>query len=131
MFQLDTEGFDVLLNSLNRMDVEEIAEEALEKSADLVQDAVKKETEKHRDTGAMLKSVKKTKVEKSDTGYQICVRPTGKDAKGVRNMEKFAYLEYGTSTQKATPVLTPALRKCEKEVLDQMQEVFNTAYDNI
>lgn len=59
-------------------------------------------------------------------GYYICVRPTGKDKDGVRNMEKMAALEYGVGgRQAATPVLTPAVHAAEDPVLKKMQEVFD------
>ena len=74
----------------------------------------------------MYKSIKKTKAGKaSKGGYFASVRPTGTDKKGVRNMDKMVYLEYGTSKQDATPVLTKALKDSESAVYDKMQEVFN------
>ena len=47
----------------------------------------------------------------------------------VRNMEKMIYLEYGTSKQRATPVLSRATRRAEKDVISKMQEVFNREVD--
>ena len=47
----------------------------------------------------------------------------------VRNMEKMVYLEYGTSKQRATPVLSKATRRAEKDVISKMQEVFNREVD--
>ena len=63
---------------------------------------------------------------RNQRGYYISVRPTGKDKKGVRNMEKMAALEFGVDgKQAATPVLTPAVNDAEGKVLDKMQEVFD------
>ena len=59
------------------------------------------------------------------------MRPTGRDEKGVRNMEKMVYMEYGTSKQEATPVLSPAVRKAEDPVTEKMQEVFNREVDRL
>jgi HK97 gp10 family phage protein len=75
----------------------------------------------------MLKSIKTTKTSrlKNNDGYSITVRPTGKDKRGVRNMEKMVYMEYGTSKQSATPVLTPAIRESRESVEKKMQEVFD------
>ena len=39
-------------------------------------------------------------------------------------MEKACYLEYGTSKQTATPVISPAVRESEEAVAEKMQEVF-------
>lgn len=86
---------------------------------------------KHKDTGAMIDSVKKTKAKKTKYGgYYAVVRPTGKDAKGVRNMEKLMHIEFGTSKdskshQSAMPILSKAVKDAEPEVLEKMQEVFN------
>ena len=58
-------------------------------------------------------------------GYYMCTRPTGRDKKGVRNMEKLAYLEFGVKGRPATPVITSAVIRAEPRVLQAMQEVFN------
>ncbi len=75
-------------------------------------------------TGAMLASVKSTKAKYISNGFYAVVRPTGKDAKGVRNMEKLAYMEYGTSKQPPTPMLAKAIKDSEPAVLNKMREVF-------
>ena len=46
-------------------------------------------------------------------------------------MEKMIYMEYGTSKQKETPVLSPAVRKAEGPVLEKMQEVFNREAEHL
>lgn len=124
MFQFDTEGLNGLLKNLDEMEIDEIAPQILRESAGIVEEAIKKEAKKHKDTGALHDSIKKTTVKQNDRGHFICIRPTGKDTKGVRNMEKLVHLEYGTSTQKATPVITPALHGCSEEATEKMQEVF-------
>ena len=92
----------------------------------VIEKSVKKHAVKHEDTGDLIESVKKTGAQRNQNGYYICVRPTGKDRKGVRNMEKMAALEYGVDgKQPATPVLTPAVKEVEVQVLMKMQEVFN------
>ena len=112
-----------LLNSLGNID--DVAPKMIESGLPIVQDELVRRSEEHRDTGEMIASIKPTKTKKTDSGYVGVVRPTGKDSKGVRNMEKMAYLEYGTSVQPPTPVLTPAVASTEKKVVDTMQEVFN------
>ena len=49
----------------------------------------------------------------------------GKDRKGVRNNEKLAYLNYGTSKQGAKPVVGKAVKNAEGKCLEIMQEKFN------
>ena len=72
-------------------------------------------------------------------GFYAVVRPTGTDSKGVRNMEKAVYLEYGTSKQKGSgrkdrqsprPWVDKALNDSEEPVLNKMQEVFNREVEN-
>ena len=89
----------------------------------------------------MVDSIKSTKAGKTRYGgYFAISRPTGYARTGwkyartkknagtkerLRNMEKLVYLEYGTSKQPATPVLTKAIKDSEPKVLRKMQEVFN------
>ncbi len=86
----------------------------------------------------MADSVKQTKPKENQYGWMTCVRPTGKstryiDAHGklqdrkdpVRNMEIIAHMEYGTSKQSKTPVLTAAVKDAREEVRAAMQEEYN------
>lgn len=124
MAEFNVEGVDELMKELEQIDVEHIAPKMLEESVEILEGAVKRRTAKHKVTGDMLSSIKPTGAQRNNSGYYICVRPTGKDRKGVRNMEKMAYLEYGTSRQRARPVLSVAVNESEAEVLKKMQEVF-------
>ena len=125
MAKFDIYGIDDLMKDLSQIDVDRIAPQMLEESVPILEKAVKAEAAKHKDTGAMEESIKATGADINAKGYYICVRPTGRDEKGVRNMEKMIYMEYGTSKQKETPVLSPAVRNAEGPVLEKMQEVFN------
>ncbi|HRS66162.1 MAG TPA: HK97 gp10 family phage protein [Spirochaetia bacterium] len=106
-------------------DVDRIAPQMIDEAIPKLLDNVKKETAGHKQTGDMYKSIKATKAKKNKYGYYASVTPTGADKKGVRNMEKMVYLEYGTSKQSPAPTLTKAIKDSEKAVLDKMQEVFN------
>ena len=103
----------------------------LKNPSQILEKSVRAESAKHRDTGAMEESIKATGANINARGHYICVRPTGRDEKGVRNMEKMVYMEYGTSKQAATPVLSPAVRKAEDPVTEKMQEVFNREVDRL
>lgn len=121
--------FDIpkgFLDTLGRMeDVDRLAPKMIDGAIPILESAVRKEVGRHRRTGDMVGSIKKTKAGKvRGGGYFATVRPTGKDRKGVRNMEKLAYAEYGTSKQGSTPMLTKAIKDSEEEVLDKMQEIF-------
>lgn len=106
-------------------DVDRIAPQMIDEAIPILEGNVKSEVSKHKRTGALANSVKKTKANKNKYGYYASVRPTGKDSKGVRNMEKLVYLEYGTSKQSPAPTLTKAIKDSESAVLDKMQEVFS------
>lgn len=125
MASFEMDGLDSLISELTSIEIDEIAPKMLEESASILEANIKKRTEFHNRTGSMAASIKTTKAKATKDGYSICVRPTGTDKKGVRNMEKMVYMEYGTYKQNATPILTPATRESEEEVCEKMQEVFN------
>lgn len=121
-FEFDSE----LVRQLERLsNFDEIAPKILDETVPILEKYVKSETAKHNRTKDMLNSIKKTKANKNKYGWFVTVRPTGKDRKGVRNMEKMAHAEYGTSKQPPTPILTKALNDARQEVTDKMQEIFN------
>lgn len=117
---------DDFVRSLGRYaDVDRIAPLMIDEAMPILEKAVVKELGKHRRTGDMVNSVKKTKAGKNKAGnYYAVVRPTGKDRNGVRNMEKLAHAEYGTAKQAATPILTKAISDSQQAVQDKMREVF-------
>ena len=122
----EVHGIDNLMKELDALEVERVAPAMLKESVPILEKSVKKHAGKHRDTGDLIESVKETGAQRNQNGYYICVRPTGKDRKGVRNMEKMAALEYGVDgKQPAMPVLTPAVNEVEVQVLMKMQEVFD------
>jgi len=125
MARFEAAGIDDLMKDLNQLDADRIAPLMLEEAVPILEKSVKKHAALHRDTGALQKSIKPTKTKRGKDGYSITVRPTGTDEKGVRNMEKAAYLEFGTSKQRASPILSPAVRESEEAVCQKMQEVFD------
>ena len=114
------------MKALGRLaDVDRLAPKMIDEAMPILERNLKDELVKHKDTGDMLDSVKKTKPKKQKNGgYFACVRPTGKDRKGVRNTAKLAHAEYGTSKQAPTPILTKAIKDSESAVYKKMQEVF-------
>lgn len=129
MAKFDIHGIDDFMKEISQIDIDRIAPKMLEESVPILEKSVRAESVKHRDTGAMEESIKATGANINARGHYICVRPTGRDEKGVRNMEKMVYMEYGTSKQEATPVLSLAVRKAEDPVTEKMQEVFNREVD--
>lgn len=131
MAKFDIFGMDDFKKELSQLDIDRIAPKMLEESVEILTKEVKAEASKHHDTGAMEESIKATGANVNAKGYYICVRPTGKDEKGVRNMEKMVYMEYGTQKQNPTPVLSPAVRRAEEPVTEKMQEVFNREVERL
>lgn len=123
-FELDG-GIDDLMQGLNDLQMEVIAPEMLQAGEPILERNVVRRASSHHASGDMIGSIKPTRTIHKNDGYSIIVRPTGKDAKGVRNMEKMAYLEYGTSKQTATPVLTPAVGESEDPVCEAIQKKFD------
>lgn len=115
------------LKQLGRLqDVDRVAPMMIDEAIPILETNVKKELSLHRVTGSMANSIKRSKAKATrNGGYIANVYPTGKDEKGVRNMEKLVYLEYGTSKQAAVPTLTKAINDSESAALNKMQEVFN------
>lgn len=105
--------------------IDDYAPKMLDAATPIIEKNVKAEMAPHRVTDAMMESVKRTKAEKTKNGgFYAVVRPTGVDKNGVRNMEKLAWLEYGTIRQPAIPVLTKAINNSQQPVREKMQEVF-------
>lgn len=130
MAKFSVTGIQEQLDELSNIECDVIAPKMLEEAAPILLKNVKSRSASHHVSGQMNASIKTTKANRTGhDGYSITVRPTGKDEKGVGNMEKMAYLEYGTSKQSPTPVLTPAVRESEDPVLKKMQEVFDQEVD--
>ncbi len=126
MGKFDFEVPTDFLKQLGKLaDVDRIAPKMLNEALPILERNVKAEVSKHVVSGDLLKSIKMSKAKKNKYGHYASVRPTGTDKKGVRNMEKMVYLEYGTSKQSPAPTLTKAIKDSEKAVLNKMQEVFN------
>lgn len=118
---------DDFIRQLDKLaDFDRYAPLMIEAAMPVLERQVKIEVSRHDVTGDLHKSIKSTKAKKTKEGvYSASVEPSGKDRKGVRNIEKMIYLEYGTSRQPATPVLTKAVKDSEKEVLTTMQAIFD------
>jgi HK97 gp10 family phage protein len=105
--------------------IDEIAPQMIDEALPAMEDKLIKELAWHVDTGELQSSVKRTKAKKvKGGGFYAVARPTGEDSKGVRNMEKLAYLEYGTSKQRAKPLMTRVVEESESAVQSKMREVF-------
>lgn len=121
---------DDLIRQLNALgNIDKIAPKMIQAGLPIVESELKRRSEGHRESGEMIDSIKSQKTQKTHYGHIGIVRPTGTDSSGVRNMEKMAYLEYGTSTQPSTPVITPTIAATENRVHEVMQRTFNEEID--
>lgn len=130
MANFEMAGFEDLLKQIEQASnldniAPEIINEALPILEESLKNTVQQEADKGYATGEMAESIKKSRAKRNQYGYFGIVRPTGKDKKGVRNMEKLAYLHYGTSKQQARPVVTKAVFHAERGIIAKMQECFN------
>lgn len=81
--------------------------------------------------GEMIRSINISDMISTDNGWSITVIPEGTDDNGVRNMEKLAYYEYGTSRygkkrQPARPFIDKVKNDAEASVLDTMRRVYES-----
>ena len=127
MAKFEVNGLDGLMAQLDRLGrFDEIAPKMLEEAVPILEEEVIRQATFHWKTGDMVKSIKKSgAMAGRGGGYYICVRPTGTDRNGVRNMEKAAWIEFGIKGRAATPMLTTAVLNARQEVVNKMQEVFN------
>ncbi|MPM97516.1 hypothetical protein SDC9_144689 [bioreactor metagenome] len=114
------------IQQLGRLaDVDRFAPKMLDEAMPILERNVKNEVGKHVISGDLFRSIKITKAKKTKNGgYYASVHPTGVDSKGIRNMEKMVYLEYGTKKQSPRPTLTKALKDSKPAVEQKMREVF-------
>lgn len=106
----------------------DIAKKAVDKAAPILEGSLKGKVtgaaSRGYATGELARSISSTKAKVNDRGVFAAVRPTGHDRKGVRNGEKMAYLEYGTSRGQAPhPVRDAAAAAVEGECVSIMEEV--------
>lgn len=126
MAGLELNGFDELDRTLRELDVyDELAPQLIDGSIDILENNLKKEVSKHQKSGDMYNSIRPKKAQKNKYGWYAVVRPRGTDSNGVRNMDKMAYIEFGTSNQSATPVIAPAVNKSLRDTEERMQQLFN------
>lgn len=118
------EDFSRELEELGQVDL--YAEELLSAAAPKLENELKHQVSmaanKGYSTGQLEESLKAGKPGKNKKGHYVAVTAKGKDKKGIRNNEKLAYLNYGTSKQEAVPVLARTVRKAEKACVEAMQQ---------
>lgn len=122
--KLTFSGFDDMLERIQRMggDIKEPIEKALQASVDIITPELQKNIAKHRRTGATEASLQEPRVEWKDNvataHFGFKVKEGGLPA---------IFLERGTPTQPATPIVKPAVSKKRKEILKKQEEILTEA----
>lgn len=131
MGRIEITGIDDLLKKLSDLSdlgkVEEIAKKAVDAAQPMNEAAMRSAIASVEygpyATGSVSSSVTSTEAKINSYGAYAVARPIGRDAKGVRNGEKAAYLQYGTSRMAARPWRQKAVSSAEKACLARMEEV--------
>lgn len=126
MASLDIKGLDVLMAHLDKIGrFDEVAPKMLDAAVPILEAEVQKGANQHIASGDMASSIQRTGATAGEDGsYYISVRPTGKDRKGVDNMAKAVWLEYGVKGRPASPFLSTAVLNATPKVIAKMREVY-------
>lgn len=131
MAHIEYDGFDEVLKKLDKLskksEVDEIAKKAVDQAKDIVANSMRSALSSSeygpRSTGSIAASVKPTESKINSYGAYSVARPTGRDARGMRNGEKAAYLEYGTPHMAARPWRGRATSSAEGPAKTAMENV--------
>ena len=130
-------GVDMVISELSSFAQQTFVKGALKQAAPIVEKEMKREISSHHKTerdktkGQLAASVKTTGPKQVGSEWQVEIAPYGTDSKGVRNGEKLAYLEYGTSKQTATPVVAPVVARTEAKVVREIEEFINKKLEKL
>ena len=123
--QGDLGAFISGLGSLEQ-DIDRIADDCLNEASPTLKDSLSStiRSKVANGTGELAGSIAATKAKKNAYGHFVAVRPVGSGSNGVRNGEKLAYLEYGTSHSDAKPCMAEAVAKAEPQIQSTIQKRF-------
>lgn len=137
-------GFDDLEKFLVKLaEPTKMAIKAVDAAAPVLEESFKAEVRKAANrkdkngkpysTGELVNSIKRTKAKENHLGVFSVVKADGEDSKGLRNVEKLAYLEYGVAShgQAPHPVRQKAVNSAEAECAEIMQEVIYKEVDKL
>ena len=126
---VDDRGFDLTFKSMEKaMKSEDIAKKAIKAAVPLLESelkaAVSSAIHTDKSTGDLVNSISATTTLVNNLGVYAVVRPTGHGRTGIRNAEKMAYLEYGTSKgMQPHPIRSKAVASCEPKIVKLMEEI--------
>lgn len=126
----DLEKFSARLIALgNPKAAEAIIKQTLYEGAGVYADAVRASAAAHRLTGALASSITLTPM-RQDGGWSTNLTFMGVDAKGAPNAVKASVLEHGTSHQRKTPFIRPAIKKAQAEANAKMNAKMTELIEN-
>lgn len=131
MAHIEVTGMDDVLKKLQKLSdkgkVDSIAIKAVTAAQPLNESAVRSAvgSVEHGPyaTGSVSGSISSTAAKVNSYGVFAVARPTGRDAKGVRNGAKAAFLQYGTSRLKARPWRQRAVAAAEQPCIKLIEEI--------
>ena len=139
-FRFDMNGFDDLMAELGKMS--DLCPKIIEEAEPVLVEGMRKQIQKviqHPDssTGELVDSITASKPKKAKDGsWSGFVGPKGYSSQyyyggrkkkrkyKLSNAAKLVFKEYGTSRQKATPVMDSVIKNTEADVLAKMQATF-------
>ena len=120
-----------------------MAIKAVDEASPVLEDSLKSEIRKAANrtddkgrpysTGELAASIHRTKAKENHLGVFSVVKADGTDSKGLRNVEKMAYLEYGVAShgQAPHPVRQKAINSAEAECVKIMENVIYKEVDKL
>ena len=128
VFRFESSNLNGMIRKIEKYEKsEEVYIEAISSGQEIMRSAIESGARKHKRTGVMASSVKSsTPVQNRSSDWVGRVKFYGQDKKTkIPNWYKAIWLEYGTSKQKATPFVRPAIQNCESNINKKMQQVFD------
>lgn len=134
MARLDLRGLkelDDFMKGLSDLssDIDNIAKDCINAAsptlANCLKNNIRAAANRGYSTGELAQSIVPTEAKTNAYGNFAAVRPVGSDKNGMRNGEKLAYLEYGTSKQDAHPVMQKSIAQAEPQTKEIIQKRFN------
>ena len=131
MAHIELDGMDDLLKKLEKLSdvnkLNDIAIKAVTEAQPISEAAMRAaiaSVEQGRyATGSVSNSIESTPTLMNGYGIYAVARPTGRDAKGVRNGAKAAYLQYGTSRLQPRPWRQRAILAAQQPCIKAMEDV--------
>lgn len=136
MSTFEMDGLDDFMSKLKKLEnASEIAKKCVDEAAPILarglSAAATAAAMKGYSIGYLAASIKETKAKENSHGVFSAVRPTGKDDKGVSNMEKGAIMHYGSGKQAATGWITKGTNDKKAECLETMQRKFDEEVETL